>query len=594
MERNADRLYSCPFLVLQLFLLYIWFLFLSHSDSYYSVYILCGGLGLVALLSNYREKPALERRQRRIVAVASVLFAAAVFLANLAVLRALVRDTVRTVFAIWLYLEAFLVFLGSMSVCRNTLIFCFRLLRARRDEPKLPTKTQLRRFSLLSMLLLCAADLLVFLPSMYPGVVSVDSADQISQILSGVYSNHHPFWHTMIIRFFLSIGMGLFHDLNAGIALYSLFQILFMAAVISYSLSTLYRSGVPLGAVLVFLLWFALLPIHLAYSFTMWKDIPFAGCVLLFVVSLYRILKKLDVSAREWILLALGSLGFCLLRSNGYFAFVLVTLVFALLFGKQQRRMLLLFLAVLALGFVMKRPVLKALDVRQPDFVESLSVPLQQIARTVADGKELTAEEQALLGEIIEVEQIPALYDSGLSNPIKDAIRNFGNQDYLVSHKGAYLKLWLGLLRRYPLEFIEAWAEQTKGYWHGGYDYWVWTTGVEPNDFGGRQTIFSLAAFYLYFVYQDVFTFDLFQPLLSIGLHFWIVCAAFCLNLMRRRRVESFLALPVFAITLSLMIASPVFSETRYDYALFTAFPFLLLTAVYGKDGGRADPAPAP
>ena len=152
MERNADRLYSCPFLVLQLFLLYIWFLFLRHSDSYYSVYILCGGLGLVALLSNYREKPALERRQRRIVAVASVLFAAAVFLANLAVLRALVRDTVRTVFAIWLYLEAFLVFLGSMSVCRNTLIFCFRLLRARRDEPKLPTKTQLRRFSLLSML----------------------------------------------------------------------------------------------------------------------------------------------------------------------------------------------------------------------------------------------------------------------------------------------------------------------------------------------------------------------------------------------------------------------------------------------------------
>ncbi len=594
MGKYLTRFYGRASFLLQLFLLFVWALFLRNSDSYYSVYLLCGGLGLVALLSNRREKPALERRQLRIVVIASVLFAASVFLANLAVLRDLAGAAERAIFRIWLYLEALLVFLGSMAICQNTLIFCFRLLCARRDEPKPPAKKQLRRFSLLSTLLLSALHLLVFFPTMYPGILTDDSVSQVTQIVSGVYSNHHPFWHTMIIRFWVSLGTALFHDVNAGIALFIVFQIIVMAAICSYALSTLYRSGVPLPVLLVFLGWFALMPFHLIYSFTMWKDVLFGGCVLLFAVSLYRILRKLEATAREWILLVLSALGFCLLRSNGFFAFALITLAFALLFGKKQLRLILLFLAVLAAGFVLKHPVLEALHVRQPDFVESLSIPLQQVARTVAGGYELSADEQALLGEIIDVDEIPALYDSQISDPIKDAIRDFGHQETLVSHKGAYLRLWLGLLRRYPAEFVEAWAEQTKGYWHGGYDYWVWTTGVEENGFGGAQTVFSPAAFYLFFVYQDLFTFDLFQPLFSIGLHFWLVCAAFCFNLMRRRKAESFLALPVFAVTLSLMIATPVFSETRYDYSLFTCFPFLLLTALYGKGSEPADSGSAP
>lgn len=46
----------------------------------------------------------------------------------------------------------------------------------------------------------------------WPGIVTSDSLSQIRQVLSGKYTNHHPFWHTMIIKMCFCVG-SFFHGM---------------------------------------------------------------------------------------------------------------------------------------------------------------------------------------------------------------------------------------------------------------------------------------------------------------------------------------------------------------------------------------------
>lgn len=126
--------------------------------------------------------------------------------------------------------------------------------------------------------------------------------------------------------------------------------------------------------------------------------------------------------------LIVSSTGMCLLRSNGWVAFLLSVIVFAVLLGKGQRKLLLLFLCVLVSTYVLKHPVLDSLQVNQPDTAESLSIPIQQIARVVVDGKKLTEEQEELLSKVVEIEKIPEVYSSYISDPMKNLVRESQNQ----------------------------------------------------------------------------------------------------------------------------------------------------------------------
>ena len=59
------------------------------------------------------------------------------------------------------------------------------------------------------------------------------------------YTNHHPFWHTITIKAVFSIGFGLFHEINAAVAVFSCFSIVIMAAVFAFSVKTVADLSAP-------------------------------------------------------------------------------------------------------------------------------------------------------------------------------------------------------------------------------------------------------------------------------------------------------------------------------------------------------------
>jgi len=562
-------------ILIQTAFIFAWLSHLVSTDGYFSVYVVCALGGFYCLIDNSRDSQQIVKRERILTFLVSFLFSILVVLANYSYfiqIRDLQVISYSTNFLLNV-LNVGCALIGGISIAYNVIVYSLHRLPLPNAECN---RNHPRKCFLVTFLSVLVIQLVYLFFVEYPGNLSLDSIVQVEQIRDGIYSNHHPFWHTMIIKVFLDIGYFLFRNPNAAVAVFSVAQIVVMALCFSYVIATLYQAKVPAFWIAVAYCLYVFMPYNIAYGSTMWKDVPFGIAVCVFTVSFYRIMNGFGKKQIwNYVLLSIGGIGFCLLRSNGFLAFFASTVLFCFALTKKHKKVLLLMCGILAFSWVLKNPVLAVLDVKQPDTVESLSIPLQQIARYICDGNELTAAESELLEKVMDTSKIPVLYDPGLSDNIKNEIRG-KNPVYFDENIGDYLKLWVQLGVKAPDSYIKAWIDQTKGYWGGGYENWIYCEFIEPNDMGIVETE---ASSIIYALYKMYFTFTrwvvFFQPLNSIGLYVWIL-AVVCFVCLLRRKKEWLLSFPILAIVLTLMVATPVYAEFRYAYALFTTLPFIV------------------
>ena len=235
-------------------------------------------------------------------------------------------------------------------------------------------------------------------------------------------------------------------------------------------------------------------------------------------------------------------------------------------------------LIVAALALCIKGPVYDAIGVAEPAFSESLSIPAQQIARVVHEGRTLTQEQIDLLNQTVDYDSIADYYQPELSDPVK-ALIQYGNPEYLEAHKRAYLKLWIQLGLRYPLDYWNAFVDQTRGYWFPGEPGLTVNESISPNDVGltGQSVLRGTAAWKVVEILNKLYTiFPLYGLLYSIGAFTWAAifwCANCALN---GRKRNCLLFIPFFALILTLCLATPVAADLRYAYPLILSMPLLL------------------
>ena len=444
-------------------------------------------------------------------------------------------------------------------------------------------------------------DLTIFFLCRYPGNITSDSLTQIKMCVEGWYNNHHPFYHTQVIRLFLGLGLKLFGDLNAAAATYQVFQILFMAACFAAAVMTLFQMRVKKPVIIGAALFYALMPFHINYSFSMWKDVMFGGFILLFVLYFCRTMLGVGSRRADLALLTVACFGVCLFRSNGYILFLVVAAVYAFLYRKEilrgntARAVGIIFLVTLAACWVLKHPVLDAMDVTQPDTVEMLSVPLQQISRTLIEHDDLTEEEETLIGYVIPAQRMRETYVQIYSDPVKNLIREEGQQDYIKHHKAAFAKLYIALGLRHPGSYLKGWADETRGYWNSGYEYWRWQDDVTATEgYDLYRTVRSEFAARHFGEYLWLFEHDPLTVLfLCIGLYVWLDWLLFYLAAVRGDRAAVVMTMPVIALVFTLQISTPVFTEFRYVYSIFCLMPFLLPAVIRGCECAHcvADPS---
>lgn len=572
--KNSDkRVYTYLKIAIQLFTSFVWILCLADTNSYYSVYLLCAFLGAFCFADNYRNNRKAAKLQGLVMGLFSGIISVATVAANYNLFFPLDSSNI---------LNIPLCLLGGFFVFWNIIVYLCNALPVSCDCSKIAEqRNHPLRFFLVSFGIIAVIDLVYLVLYTLPGVVSVDSLHQLNQVVTNTYTNHHPFWHTINIKIIVEIGLALFGNINAAITLYTVLSVLFMAMCFSYAMVTLYQSGVPRIGIIIPFVFYALVPYNVAFSVTMLKDIPFAGVALVFVVAVFRLFKR--TGQRVWIdyIMLVGScLGFCLWRSNGRYAILATVVIFAIVLRKRFISVTGIVAGVLVISWILQGPVLAVMNIKQTQYAEAFSIPAQQIARVITAGCPLTDDEEELLSNIMDVDEIPQLYKEYISDPVKAEIAETGD-DYLREHKVEFLKLWIQLGLKYPQHYAAAYVEQTKGYWNGGYDYLVYSTIVHENDLGivenPDSTIGRMAA-NLYFWGFDKQAFC--QPLQSIGLHVWILLAVLVINLLKKRE-EALLTIPVIMVIATLLIATPVFSEFRYAYSVFTTLPFIGAVTVF-------------
>ena len=478
----------------------------------------------------------------------------------------------------------------------------------------------------LAFFLFCLFCYLPYFLMYYPTWFNNDAVWQMEQALGmAAKSNHHPYFHTLIIKVFLTVGYGLFHDYTAAVALYTFCQMALTAAVFGFYLYLLYRRGTRILWLVLAVFFYALLPINGMYSICMGKDAWFTAAFLLFVWAVHNCAAKtgaVDGAAggtvtteapgsfegwgkafgapggRWWLWFFVTGASVCLLRSNGIFVFLgtAVLLILSQLFsvrasdgagrrnlpGQDRQGMYISFLAVLVCYLLWQGPVLHALQVQPPDTIESLTMPVQHLLCAYARGGSLKPEEVEMLEAVVPLSQIDEYYNPYLFDMTKNYIREHGNQSVIAKNKGTYAKLWMKVGLRNPMLYLEAEIRQTAGYYalHIPHDQILYSEYfMVDNPFGieNERKVFSYDdSLFMGEFLQWFQTF--YNRVWSLGLNTWLLLFALACALYRGRRAVVFA--PCVMLLGSLLLAAPVYNEFRYAYGVFVALPVLFSVGV--------------
>ncbi len=564
----------------QLLFVYAWLSNLMETDAFLSVYLLCGLTGMVCMRDNVGQKTALGIWARGILYGLSALFGIATVLANYPLFvpaRALLN-----LFNIGCSL------IGGFFVAYNVLLCMIRRFPLETGSGKRLRPGSTGTWAFFGCFGCIAAVYLLFLfTTGYPVYLAADSINSMNQIRSGEILNNHPYWYTQFIGLCLRLGWLLTGSNNGSCAVYSAIQCILMAACFAYALVTLYQAGIPKWCVAVVLGMYAFLPHNLTYSITMWKDTLFGGCSLVIITAAYRILK--DIGKHAWLnylVMAVGGAAFCVIRHNGW-PMMLVWMVFLLLFERKNRKLLGTAGIVLVIGWFATHLMMDLLGVREKDLVEVLAVPLQQIARVIAVGCPIDQSDLVILERIFHMDLVQELYSPEIVDPIKFKAMKDAGQQYIQEHMGQFLRLWLRLGAQNPGEYLKAWVELTKGYWNGGYYFWIYIRYTYPD-------LTGIGGFKMNNLGKDVFD-ALFrylekpvilQPFFSIGLQTWTIISCCFVSWVKKGKTW-LISVPMVALAVGLWFVTPVYAEFRYAYPLFVTCPVILLTTIFSGDSDK-------
>lgn len=456
-----------------------------------------------------------------------------------------------------------------------------------------PCRPAIRRdrafFHVFLLLLVCW---LPYYIAFFPGLLSIDSYNQIAQGMGGLpLMDDHPILHTAFLSACIHLGRSLFGSTSAGVALYSTVQMLCCALTFAFVLSYMGARKIPRTRAAAFC-FFAFHPIVPLYAITLWKDVYLALFVLVYTVCLCELVRLRDhffESLPRALGLIISVLGILFSKNTGLIV-VSLSIPFALPLLKRKRALLPCVLTALCALFAVRGVLMPALGIQSGRIRETISVPIQQLARTaILHRDELSTDETEALNDLLPLDDLPSLYNPKVADPVKAVFDDEALMADLTRYAAVYARLGL----RYPGDYLQAFLCNTVGYWSPNAYYWFAVesnyadirsdaaqseSGVLFEDSTGE---ISLALFSRQIRARmiDVISALRFVPLLSMlfsaAFGFRLALVLGCALLLKRRRASLVVFLPTLSVFVVCML-SPVFAEFRYAYPAFLQLPLLL------------------
>lgn len=440
--------------------------------------------------------------------------------------------------------------------------------------------------------------ILIWLPCIvlfYPGIITSDGGNQIVQLLGEYQSvhvnlinpnvtlnNHHPILLTLIIGAFIKLGY-LIGRVDIGIYIYILFQTGILIYVILYSFKIMEKMNTSNIYKLMALIFYAFCPLFYIYTLNFIKDICFSICIFYYILLLIEILLDNDVLIKYTYLikLVIVLLLIMLFRNNGIYT-ILLSLPFLCISVKMYKKRLIICLLIPILIYLGLNKILYPIIGVSPGSVkEALSIPFQQTARTLYEGKQYEKMDLEKISEVLDVEVISKKYNPILSDPVKNTFNKDCNTKMLIN----YFKVWFKYLFIYPGTYIEATLNNSYAYLYpdkinsvGYFESEKWFVERNPLNMEDLQLLQNqrnvLKEYYKIYLKLPVI-----GTLLSAGFYSWLLVALTVYTILSNEKKYVIIYLALISILL-VCIASPYFA-IRYMLSIVYCMPILIILNIY-------------
>ena len=446
-------------------------------------------------------------------------------------------------------------------------------------------------FFVFALLLLCWIPVWL---AFWPGTFVYDSGTQFYTYYDWVHNTHHPLLHTLLLGFCIVLGIDITPEGDAavGLAIYSIVQMVLMAGLLAYACRWMRRRGAPLAARVFVTLLFAIFPFYGIWSFSAQKDILFGALAMVFILQLMDLWRDGYAALRSaWRIAGfiLTATLMMLMRNNGIYALILF-IPFALLWAKGARlRMAAVLAGCAAVYFAVNGALIWATEAVIPCKIELLSIPLQQIARTLRDNPSaIDLDTDQVLDTLYDVD-LAEIYAPAVADPVKWT----AYYDEVDANLPKLLSLWARMGVQNVKTYLEAFLVQNLPYFLPGarmiyrFDLGVVQIDLfyiqEHSYLPGLQSIIK--------GYDNTLTlFGLpgIRLLSDTAFYVWLCIAGFGYAIYRRKYqwMSSFVFL--LAIWISCLVG-PV-AIIRYMLAFFYAIP-VMLAVMLAPEGKPALPA---
>ena len=432
---------------------------------------------------------------------------------------------------------------------------------------------------------------LPYLLCFFPGNLTPDSMSQICQGLGLTkVTNHHPVFHTALVSMTMNVGK-ILGNYNMGVAVYSVIQMLIMSAIFSYTVCYMAKKNIHIIIRILSVIFYALYPVHALYGMTMWKDILFAGVMLLLTITICEIVTdehNFFQKRKNVVLFIVNMVLVFLLRNNGIYVILLLAPFFIIGNKGKWKQLTAAFAAVFVLYAIVNGPIFKIMNIQKGSVREALSIPLQQLARvTKYHGNELTEYEKETIHKFLPVDNLGEKYYERIS----DNVKNHFNDKEFTNNKLEFLKVWIELGIKHPKTYLESFLCGSYGYWYPEATHWVVShTIIKPRNEVQQSLNIQQSPIKQFNILEEISdnirdrTIPIYSMIYSIGMAVWVFITMLGYSIYKREYKLCFIYLPILFLWLT-CLASPVFCEFRYIYSLFVSIPVLIGIHVRKTEG---------
>ena len=364
--------------------------------------------------------------------------------------------------------------------------------------------------------------------------------------------------------------------------LLSVIQILLVSAMMAQVCHWFWRKRIPSVLKFAAILFCTLNPLYSMYAISAIKDTVSSLALVVMVTVLYDMAAEGGEEQKEnWLIFALCMIFPLALRSNGIFIVLVLLFVMLVRFRNFRRQVLLLFLEFLFLK-VAERILYWRFDTR-PFLQEALAIPIQQLCAVVAWNGRLTAEQASFIHALLPLDVIREVYNPSIVDPVKWNTEFSGS--FLQANLSGFFKTWFDVMLSNFWIYVKAYLLQTLGYWapanlatteiftaiEGLHRSYLAENFLVTAPVWGEGPLQAVLEKY----YRSAIRFP------SEGIWIWLMFfCCFFRSLMKKDKQSLLIFSPCLLCWITLMLAAPVYTGTRYALPFLYGIPVFFLLAI--------------